>query len=230
MKKVFNSSLCMLGIITLGIAPQSFAATMVKYDEHKVIVTKIAGREYHVPGEYLGDGAPVLDVQLAMLVRATLPDFTMPPKNYGKGEARILVMDVRGEPDRLQIRFKEDIKKFSPMARMDDVFGLQRYITSKGSFSNLKDPTKYYYEGNVLLKNPSKEDLIGLKLEYYIDNNTTPTVFVECGGDKSAPNPQCEMRFIDGGLVYHVGFAKILLQDWKQMRERSIRLIRSFER
>jgi hypothetical protein len=86
-----------------------------------------------------------------------------------------------------------------------------------------------FYKGFSLITTPTNEEKKDWVSEIYTDTNTEPSIYIICTGDTAVANPGCSEHFTDDGLLYEVDFNKVYLNQWKDVRDRTIKLIKSFQ-
>ncbi|MET4493572.1 hypothetical protein [Bradyrhizobium sp. LA7.1] len=204
--------------------------TTDKLTNQQFLVTHIAGREYRIPYGYIQfQSTKAKDPEVSMLLLAQLPDFESCPLHShepaGWGSKVLMLIDDAQSTTTLLQRFEIETKRKSPLTPAGEKFGLQSFVSSKGTFGRLIEKNVPVFKGQSLIQSPTEVDKAGLYETIYFDSKANPSVYIVCTGDTAEPVPACFEHFSNDGLLYEVSFGKEHLKDWKSIKDSTAALL-----
>lgn len=203
----------LLAIIVCTISLKAFG-------DEAIVVTKIAGNEYHIPAKYLG--YPAQTNENDILLDAILPHMEAVDKSSKllpeseKGNQVIILVHAASSTTSLEYRLSVAQKNYGPLHGNGNKFGLNAYVGStEGIAPRQHDPSV-----------PETK----IVEELYTDAAQTspPSLFIHCAGDLAVPSPGCDMVFISQDLLYEIHFQKHHVGEWQSIEQSAEKLVDSF--
>ena len=205
----------------------------------QVYVVQMADAEYRIPVGYFRyvhtkpnehDSSVLIDAALPDMhvIVAGSPESPEVSKHSWGPIVHILLYDAKSTTS-FEFRFAETKEYYGPIQPLGEQFGLQKFVTSKGSFGASIRPDSPVYSDKTVVEKPTPEQKTGLLAEFYTDVDTgNPSVYITCDGVAAAPSPSCSEIFTDRGLLYQVDYGKSNLKDWAEIKEAAIKLMQGF--
>jgi hypothetical protein len=213
-------------------------APVTTEDGEQVYITQLSGVEYHIPiGFFRYVHTKPKKVTRELLMDATIPDMLMiRPQGTDSSEitnrplGAIAATLITEEHTTTSFGFRWSVVKdrYKPLKADGNIFGLRKYVSSKGPSGILISDAVVYSDG-VLSNNPTREQKSGLFEEIYVtDDLEEPSVYIICNGNNAGPKPGCSEMFLDNNLLYEISYSKNHLGEWNAIKSAAIKTIKRF--
>ena len=228
--------LLVLAVIKHAVLPNKTA--LITKDGKRCYATTLAKASYCIPEDYFRYlGMPPKAIGKEIFMKAALPDFhaIIPgtpdspeiTKHSWGAVAHLLVTDASSTTSH-EFRWENKKRNYGPLTYAGEIFGLQKYVSAKGSAGTLPSDIVVFIN-NKLLSKPSAEQKKMALEEIYADTQSgVPGVYISCSGDIAFPNPYCSQHFVEDGLMFEIDYGKENLKKWQSIYSNAILMMRMF--